>query len=206
MVLRIWRGFALLFAAGAMLAANLTAPDARADTVAMKTGGLTSQPIGHFMFCKRNPDECAIRLQGVPPVEMSEELTARLTTLTSVVNDAVKPMNDIDLFGKEEFWTYPDGAGDCEEYVLEKRRILMEEGVSPANLLITVVRKTDGEGHAVLTVRTDAGDLILDNLNDSVKIWYETPYSFLKRQATTNTGRWAAIRDDHAPLVGSVDQ
>lgn len=190
--------------AGILGAASVVSPGAQAETVSMKTGGLTSQPIGHFEFCKRNPDECAIRTQAQPE-RLSEDFRARLAALTSTVNKAVKPVSDKDLYGKDEFWTYPDKAGDCEEYVLEKRRILMQEGISPSNLLITVVRKPDREGHAVLTVRTDAGDLVLDNLNDSVKMWYETSYSYIKRQAAFDTGRWVAIREDHAPLVGSVD-
>ena len=198
------RAIVLLMVASVLGAANIVSPDARAETVSMKIGGLTSQPIGHYEFCKRNPDECAIRTQAQPE-RLSEEFRARLAALTSTVNKAVKPVSDKDLYGKDEFWTYPDKAGDCEEYVLEKRRILMQEGVSPSNLLITAVRKPDREGHAVLTVRTDAGDLVLDNLNDSVKMWYETPYSYIKRQAAYDTGRWVSIREDHAPLVGSVD-
>lgn len=193
-----------LMIAGVLAAANTVSPDARAETVSMKIGGLTSQPIGHYEFCKRNPDECAIRTQAQPE-RLSEEFRARLAALTSTVNKAVKPVSDKDLYGKDEFWTYPDKAGDCEEYVLEKRRILMQEGISPSNLLITVVRKPDREGHAVLTVRTDAGDLVLDNLNDAVKLWYDTSYSYIKRQAAYDTGRWVSIREDHAPLVGSVE-
>ena len=187
-----------------VISAGMISFNASAETLAMKTGGLTSQPIGHLEFCRRNPDECAIRTQAQPE-RLSDEFRSRLAALTSTVNKAVKPVSDKDLYGKDEFWTYPDKAGDCEEYVLEKRRILMEEGISPSNLLITVVRKPDREGHAVLTVRTDAGDLVLDNLNDSVKMWYETSYSYIKRQAAYDTGRWVAIREDHAPLVGSVD-
>ena len=111
------------------------------------------------------------------------------------VNAAIRPMNDIDLYGKDEVWAYPNGAGDCEDYVLEKRRDLMREGLSLSNLLITVVRKPDGEGHAVLTVRTDKGDFILDNLTDAVRLWDQTGYRFLKRQASNHTGRWVTIRE-----------
>ena len=64
----------------------------------------------------------------------------------------------------------PNGAGDCEDYVLEKRRELMHKGLSASDLLITVVRKPDGEGHAMLTVRTDKGDFVLDNLTDAVAV------------------------------------
>jgi predicted transglutaminase-like cysteine proteinase len=67
------------------------------------------------------------------------------------------------------------------------------------------VRKPDGEGHAVLTVRTDKGDFILDNLTDKVRQWDQTGYRFLKRQAEDHTGRWVTVREGQAPLVGAVD-
>ncbi|PSJ62196.1 transglutaminase-like cysteine peptidase [Pseudaminobacter soli (ex Li et al. 2025)] len=171
----------------------------------MVTGGLTSQPIGHYDFCKTHQDECSIRPIDKGPEHMTNALRKLIMDVNLHVNTTVKPMSDFENYGQEEFWAYPDnGYGDCEDYVLEKRRELMHDGISLSNLLITVVRKPDGEGHAVLTVRTDQGDLILDNLNDSVRQWYETGYSFLKRQATDHTGHWVTIREGQAPLVSSV--
>ena len=171
----------------------------------MATGGLTSQPIGHYEFCKLNPDECSIRPASLAPATMTDGLMSKLVSVTVKVNAAVKPMSDIDIYGKDEVWAYPDkGVGDCEDYVLEKRRQLSRAGVSLADLLITVVRKPDGEGHAVLTVRTDKGDYVLDNLTDKVKIWDATGYRFLKRQAIDNTGRWVSIRGGQQILVGAV--
>ncbi len=173
----------------------------------MLTGGLTSQPIGHYDFCKANPAECNTRLRDTGPERVSGELWRLVVAVNASVNAAIKPMNDIDIYGKDEVWAYPDnGVGDCEDYVLEKRRELTGLGLSLSNLLITVVRKPDGEGHAVLTLRTDKGDFILDNLTDSVLLWNETGYRFLKRQATNHTGRWASIRETQpsAALVGSV--
>jgi len=170
----------------------------------MITGGLTSQPIGHYEFCRRKPAECSIRTRNDTPLAMTEELMARLQRLTVKINAAVKPVSDLELYGVDEYWTYPVDAGDCEDYALKKRRILMREGVSPSNLLLTVLRRPNGEGHAVLTVRTDIGDVILDNLNDLVMNWDETKYNFLKRQSTGHTGRWVTIREGDAPLVGSL--
>jgi predicted transglutaminase-like cysteine proteinase len=172
----------------------------------MLTGGLTSQPIGHYEFCRANPVECNIRLRDSGPERMSGSLWKQIVAVNVGVNAAIKPVNDIDLYGKDEVWAYPIGAGDCEDYVLEKRRDLMNQGLSLSNLLITVVRKPDGEGHAVLTVRTDKGDFVLDNLTDAVRQWHETGYRYLKRQATNHTGRWVTIRDSQpaAPLVGAV--
>ncbi len=95
--------------------------------------------------------------------------------------------------------------GDCEDYVLEKRRQIQALGVPLSNLLITVVRKPDGEGHAILTVRTNKGDFVLDNLSDRVKPWEDTGYWYLKRQASNHTGRWVSIDGFNNPFVGSVD-
>ena len=171
----------------------------------MLTASLTSQPIGHYELCKRLPEECAIRSTDQTPLNLSKQLLRRLEELTVSVNQAVKPMSDIDIYGKDEYWAYPDKLGDCEDYVLLKRRVLMQEGISPSNLLITVLRKLDGEGHAVLTVRTNQGDFVLDNLSDDVTPWDETDYIYLKRQATNHTGHWVTILDsEQEPLVGSV--
>ncbi|WP_244537912.1 MULTISPECIES: transglutaminase-like cysteine peptidase [unclassified Mesorhizobium] len=171
----------------------------------MVTGGLTSQPIGHYEFCKINPSECSIRSRNSVPEHVTGSLWKTLVAVNLEVNRAVTPMNDFDIYGKDEVWAYPDnGVGDCEDYVLEKRRQLIHKGLSVSNLLITVVRKPDGEGHAVLTVRTDKGDFILDNLTDAVRQWDETGYRFLKRQASDHTGHWVTIREGQAPLVGAV--
>lgn len=115
-------------------------------------------------------------------------------------------MSDDKAYSKKEFWTFPDdGTGDCEDYVLLKRKMLHTHGISLSNLLITVVRQKDGEGHAVLTVRTGDGDLILDNLNDDVKPWTQTGYRFMKRQSVRYTGRWVSILDDRDVMVSSVN-
>jgi predicted transglutaminase-like cysteine proteinase len=171
----------------------------------MATGAMTSQPIGHYDFCKTHRGECSIRPRNLAPATMNSVLLRQLTGVTVAVNASVKPMSDTEIYGKDEVWAYPDShVGDCEDYVLEKRRRLSRLGISLSDLLITVVRKPDGEGHAVLTVRTDKGDYILDNLTDKVRSWDQTGYRFLKRQATDNTGRWVSIRDGQQILVGSV--
>lgn len=174
-------------------------------SASMITGGYTSQPIGHYEFCKRNVAECLVRLRDPGPESMTTRLWNQIVAVNTVVNEAIRPMSDRDIFGKEEVWTYPaNGVGDCEDYVLEKRRKLVKSGLSLANLLITVVRKPDGEGHAVLTVRTDQGDYVLDNLINAVRPWQKTGYKYLKRQSSEHTGRWVSIRGDSNVLVGSV--
>jgi len=171
----------------------------------MEVGGLTSQPIGHYDFCQRKPDECSIRPDEDGPLVLTDARLEQLRRVNLTVNDAVTAMSDMDNYGQAEFWSYPDhGYGDCEDHALEKRRTLQRKGISLSNLLITVVRLPNGEGHAILTVRTDQGDYVLDNLTDEVKLWSTTGYRYLKRQAADHTGRWVSLRDDEAPLVSAL--
>lgn len=171
----------------------------------MVPGSPTSQPIGHYEFCKANPGECTTHTRDLGPQHVTETIWRSIVTVNALVNKSLRPMDDFKIYGKNEVWAYPKDVGDCEDYVLEKRRHLMREGLSLSNLLITVVRKGDGQGHAVLTVRTDKGDFILDNLTDAIRQWDQTGYVFLKRQTSGNPGSWVGIREDQGPLVSAVE-
>jgi len=170
----------------------------------MPTGGLTSQPVGHYEFCQRTPQECA-RMKQTRPVELTRNLWSVIVDTNNLVNTMITPRTDMELWGVEERWTYPvNGYGDCEDYVLEKRRRLIKAGVPASNLLITVLRQRNGDGHAVLTVNTSMGDFVLDNLEPRVLAWNETDYQFLKRQSSKHAGMWVSIEDGRNILVGSV--
>ena len=170
----------------------------------MTVGTVTTQPIGHYSFCKRWPEECGAGKLDAGPPPLTATRWAALRDVNALVNDAIAPRTDFEMHGQAELWSYPVDTGDCEDYALMKRRLLMERGFAAGNLLITVVRKPDGEGHAVLTVRTDRGDYVLDNLLEEVRLWSDTPYSFLKRQASYHAGRWVDIENGPSTLVGSV--
>lgn len=188
----------------ALLASMLMPAGGMASGLSMQTGRLTSQPIGHYEFCKQFSSECKpVKGSGAAP-KVTDHGWDVIREINRAVNFSVMPKTDLELFGKEEVWTYPDVAGDCEDYVLLKRHMLVERGFSAADTLITVVRKPDGEGHAVLTLRTSEGDFVLDNLVDDVKNWRDTPYSYLKRQASNNSGRWVTIENGSDVLVGAL--
>jgi predicted transglutaminase-like cysteine proteinase len=105
-----------------------------------------------------------------------------------------------------ERWNYPDdGYGDCEDYVLLKRRMLMQAGWPRQALLITVVRDKRGDGHAVLTVKTDKGEFILDNQNEEILLWSDTGYRFVKRQSQNDPNNWLALGDGRpAPATAAA--
>lgn len=185
----------------------LGAPAANAQSMApfMRVIGQTTQPIGHHDLCARNPIECRERTSNDNAVHLTPARWNELIAINDNVNTAIEPDTDKDIYGTEEYWAYPDnGKGDCEDFVLLKRRELMERGWPAGSLLITVVRQTNGDGHAVLTVRTDRGDLVLDNLESKIKLWGDTDYQFVKRQSDRDSGRWVSIEDDRNILVGSI--
>jgi predicted transglutaminase-like cysteine proteinase len=194
--------------AAALVACGFTSgPEAgAAERAYMSVGQQTSQPIGHYEFCNARPEECAIRSALEPPMVLSPVRWTELQQVNSLVNAAIVPATDLEMFGVEERWVYPGTHGDCEDYVLLKRRILMEQGWPASALLITVVLRPDGLGHAVLTVRTDRGDLVLDNLAPNVRLWSETPYLYVKRQSEQNTGRWVSIDDGRNAVVRYVGE
>ena len=192
----------LLAAAGMTL--GLTTMSAHAQSF-MNAGGRTTQPVGHYELCQALPDECAQVTSKQAPTELTRKLWARIVEVNNLVNTMIVPRTDREIWGVEERWSFPaDGIGDCEDYVLEKRRMLMKAGMPAGNLLITVVRQPNGDGHAVLTVRTSLGDFVLDNLEPKVLAWTDTPYEFLKQQSERHSGVWVSIEDDRQMLVGSV--
>ncbi|MFC0479963.1 transglutaminase-like cysteine peptidase [Allorhizobium sp. NPDC080224] len=196
--------------AGSALAASALAGSANvaaSETSGGKSmiiGGVTSQPIGHYEFCQRNLVECSIRLSSSPAPELSAQGWAAIEEVNRSVNKRIAPRTDKQIFGQEEVWAYPTTEGDCEDYALLKRRELARRGFSLSDLLITVVRKPDGEGHAILTVRTAQGDFVLDNLEADVRAWNETSYLYVKRQSSSDTGRWVSIESGKDVPVGSV--
>ncbi|MEZ5806341.1 MAG: transglutaminase-like cysteine peptidase [Zhengella sp.] len=169
----------------------------------MRTGGITSQPIGHYEFCQSHPSECG-STGSARRVELTRALWSRIIGINDRVNVMVQPRTDMEMWGREEYWSYPGRQGDCEDYVLEKRRLLIKAGIPASALLVTVVLQPNGDGHAVLTLATDMGDFILDNLEPRVLAWDKTEYRFLKRQSSRNAGVWVSINDSRTQSVGSI--
>jgi len=159
----------------------------------MRVFGLTQPPYGFVSFCDRMPRACA---QGPQEDQRFFATPARLAELDAInraVNHEIEPVTDMELYGVTDYWTIPTTKGDCEDYVLLKRKLLMELGWPASALLITVVRDERGEGHAILTARTAQGDFILDNKTDEIKVWHRTRYDFVMRQSYLNPRVWMSL-------------
>ncbi len=151
-------------------------------------------PSGLARLCERDPSEC----QPTSPASRKLPFTSQLWKLVAGVNASVNrritATTDQKLYGVDEYWTLPGKAGDCEDFVLLKRKLLAERGLSMASLLITVVQDENGEGHAVLTTPPPAGALVLDNRRDQVLHWQATGYKFVKRQSEANPNAWVYLQ------------
>jgi predicted transglutaminase-like cysteine proteinase len=161
--------------------------------VYMKAFGDTLPPIGYVNFCQEHRADCRPGPRFADRIQLTPAKFGQIEEVNTAVNTEITPETDLDLYGKPEYWTYPTTKGDCEDYVLLKRRILIERGFPESTLLITVVRDENDEGHAVLTVRTDKGDFVLDNKRREVMRWADTPYTFIKRQSERNPLVWISL-------------
>jgi predicted transglutaminase-like cysteine proteinase len=168
---------------------------------------VTRPPTGWVEFCARQPDECTGARTAPRNLAFSAQAWKRLVRINKWVNKAIKPLTDLDHWGLVEVWSYPDdGYGDCEDYVLLKRRMLIESGMPREALLVTVVRDSKGEGHAVLTVTTNKGDYLLDNQNEDILFWSETGYRFVKRQSQSNPNVWVLLGDQRPAITTAASR
>jgi predicted transglutaminase-like cysteine proteinase len=155
--------------------------------------GKTLAPIGYVNFCARNAGECRAMGGKVRKVVLTRKNWQILHEVNNYVNKTITPVTDNDLYQVPEYWTFPKNAGDCEDYVLQKKRYLEGLGFPAETLLISVVLDQNGGGHAVLTVRTDRGDFALDNMRDDIRRWNATGYTFIKRQSQQNPNLWVSL-------------
>jgi predicted transglutaminase-like cysteine proteinase len=175
------------------MALALTGISAQAADVAATEYGKSLPPVGFVKFCAENPADCKTLDDKHDRLDMSPDRWNLVYQVNNYVNNKIAPVSDQDLYGEVEHWAYPTDAGDCEDYVLLKKRYLENLGFAAEALLITVVLDEKGEGHAVLTVTTKDGDYVLDNRRDDVKRWDATGYKFLKRQSHSNPLQWVAL-------------
>jgi predicted transglutaminase-like cysteine proteinase len=197
--------FGTAFAAAIMAvlgaAAAVAAPE---RPIHVAIGDTARPPIGWVEFCNRHPADCTARPSPARDVVLSSKTWKDMVRINRWVNKSIKPITDLEHWGVVERWSYPDdGQGDCEDYVLLKRKMLMQAGWPREALLVTVVRDKKGDGHAVLTVKTNRGDFVLDNQVEEVLLWSETSYRFVKRQSQSDPNVWVSLGDPR-PAVSTA--
>ncbi len=181
------------------LLASPTASTAAERPLFISLGEPAKAPIGWIEFCIEYDPECKTKPSAPRDVVLSAAAWKDLVRVNHWVNTNIKPMTDMEHWGVVERWNYPDdGYGDCEDYALLKRKMLLKAGWPREALLMTVVRDKQGDGHAILTVKTDKGEFILDNQTDDILLWSDTGYRFVKRQSQSDPNVWIALGEPHA--------
>lgn len=152
-------------------------------------------------FCNRHRSECASDAAEPSVVRLTKATWDAINAVNRHVNATIKPLSDQDHWGMVDRWDLPeDGYGDCEDYQLLKRKMLAEKGLPRRAMRMTVVIDDKREGHAVLMVRTDRGDFILDNKVSTVLPWHRTGYVFVKRESEDAIG-WVSLGGQSSPVV-----
>jgi predicted transglutaminase-like cysteine proteinase len=171
----------------------------RPETNILESGQSEAAPPGFIGFCLRTPGACDTLPEAVNTVTIVDTVWREMVAVNRQINADIRPMSDMEHYKRAEFWTIPtDGYGDCDDYALAKRKALIDAGFPRGALRIAVVMTLRHERHAILTVSTDRGDFVLDNLVPEILPWSQANYFWLERQDPTRSWGWVALKDDGA--------
>lgn len=177
---------------------SMQAAEARAigleqgETLSLLDKGAPSlAPFAHVRFCKANPEQCRSD-GGAARLTLDKQTLATIRSVNMQVNRAIRPVNDRNT-PLGDVWSLSPRAGDCDDFAVTKRQALIRAGLSAAALRLLVATTSWGEGHAVLVVVTDGGDLVLDNRTDRVRPLAESGLRPVKVQSSADPRRWLAV-------------
>ena len=123
-----------------------------------------------------------------------------IVSVNTQINKQIKYKTDTELYGKPDFWTIAENAGDCDDYALTKRFLLKKSGIPSACLRLATafVESPKGPGtggyHCVLLIETDRGTFCLDNRYSVINNFKKLPYRWALIQAK-NSMIWQKIKN-----------
>ena len=145
-----------------------------------------SVPLGFSLHCLMHPVDC--EAGGVPLVFKTPQLMNQLTAVNRAVNASIIPTAGLE----SAVWQVDPTRGNCHDYALTKRQHLIELGLPPSALRLAYVKTERGDGHAVLIVETDRGELVLDNLTGLILPKSQTRLRFISA-STANPREWVML-------------
>ena len=215
--------------AGLCLAACSTTTQGSARLVSQ---GVTQPPVGAFSFCLEEPEACGLPTQQIeslskdssksasdpvaaqdetapthPAVLTDLQLFAMARVINASVNTAISYRSDALTWNTEERWVLPLSAegvnyGDCEDYALEKRAALLAAG-APSDRLRMATAWSPGTGvHAVLILRLEDGDYVLDSTTPHILNVAQTRYEWRSLQSGPSLLEWSQVST--SPLLASA--
>ena len=195
-------------AAGLVLALGMAVPAGAQTLAALPANPSFAEPLGAakpiaawVSFCQSYAAECAVDRSEPARIILTAATWAQIVAVNKRVNKSVRAMTDMDHLGTPDRWDLAeDGIGDCEDFQLLKRHLLAAAGLPKRAMRMTVVIDEKGEGHAVLTLITDKGDLVLDNKTSQILPWHRTGYVFVKRESQDATA-WVSLGGISSPVT-----
>lgn len=160
---------------------------------AMLRPAMAYNALANAAFQRAKPVEAASATSGLTTPERMK----MLKQVNRTVNGAVRAISDQALYGVDELWNRPGvgkgASGDCEDFAIEKREQLIEQGYPARDLFFAVAFRADLGMHAVLVAHTEAGDYVLDNRTPYVTPWNQVPYVWVKRQSRDDAQLWSLV-------------
>jgi predicted transglutaminase-like cysteine proteinase len=194
-------GYIARIATGAIIAiANLSIASASPSAASMQEGGYALAPFSFVKFCLDYPSDCP-KSAGPRRVRLTSGRMAELSSVNRAVNASIRPRPDTSTL---RYWRLDVDAGDCNSFAVQKRHELIRRGWPAAALALTVAKTARGEGHLVVTVRTNQGDLVLDNLKSNIVPWQKAGYQWIMRQSEGNPQFWVELNGGQAGPVGAA--
>jgi len=185
-----WRRFKTQTAVSVMwLALSIAPAHASSGQSFLVKHDAVKPPSGATHLCQSLPWACT---SGVGTVSAGD--LAQIGRVNRQINGQVRNISDLRQFNQHEYWALPTHrGGDCEDIALLKKQTLLQMGFPPQALLIATVLDRQRFGHAVLVVRTDQGDMVLDNQTNRILPWAKTGYVFLRMQDPSAPQHWVSL-------------
>ena len=159
----------------------------------------TLAPMAFTQFCLKYPGDCKsgrLSFEG-DRIELNDMRRSELENINRTVNSSIHPERNLDGLAGEK-WLLSPVRGDCNDYAVTKRHQLITRGWPARDVLLSEVVTVSGEHHLVTVVRTNGGDLVLDNLTDRILPWSRTHYRWVRIQTPKNPNYWASVSGQNA--------
>ena len=164
----------------------------------------TLSPFQHVRFCLRYPTDCKSDSAGTTTVELTAETLETMQRVNRDVNASIMPVAKSDAIA-DGGWTISPASGDCNDYAVTKRHELVQKGLPAKAARLAVVKTQSGIGHLVLVISTNKGDLVLDNLSETIVPWQLTKYQWVKIQSSGDARYWFEVKP-RALVLSQVDR
>jgi predicted transglutaminase-like cysteine proteinase len=187
----------------AQAAVDPASPLGRRDMIArMGFGAPVVAPYAHVRFCMAHPGQCARSKVSIrkPVMRLTAERQAWLDNLNRRVNRSIRARPDLRGPVNDQ-WSLAPPAGDCDDFAVTKRQALLAAGWPSNAALLVRAQLPNGQYHLVVMVRTDRGDLLLDNLTDAISPWTRPLYRWVDLQSTQDPRIWRRVAHGRAAGV-----